>query len=188
MLREGPLASDHQAVDAERWLRVEHAQGALRLPRLRTTFPSGRTDRPRRLKHALEFVVAIVVIAAAAFYWIERPDRIASEFASLVHVGEYGSAAGMLSAPSAIEAKPDGTLVLTDRNGKSVSVTADKLPFAVSGAARADSKRFPGATSTMLALGSSANGILDSPPVALRLSHDGSGIHIEGVDPRHGAE
>ena len=188
MLREGPLASDHLAADAERWLRVEQAHGALRPPRLRTTFPSGRTDRPRRMKHALEFVVAIVVIATAAFYWLERPDRIASEFASHVHAGEYETAAGMLSAPSAIEAKPDGTVVLTDRSGTSFSVPADKLPFAVAGAAPGESERFPGATSMMLALGSSTNGILDSPPVALHLSHDGSGVHIEGVDPRHGEE
>ena len=188
MLCEGPLASDHQAADAERWLRIEQAQGALRPPRPRTTFPSGRTDRPRRMKHALEFVVAIVVIAAAAFSWLERPDRIASEFASHVHAGEYERAAGMLAAPSAIEVKPDGTVVFTDRSGASVSVPAEKLPFAVADAASGGSERFPGATSMMLALGSSTNGILDSPPVALHLSHDGSGVHIEGVDPRHGEE
>lgn len=140
------------------------------------------------MKHALKLVVAIVVIAAGSLYWLERPDRIASEFASHVHAGEYETAATMLSAPSGIEVQPDGTLVLTDRNGTSVSVPADKLPFAVSGAARADSKRFSGATSTMLALGSSAHGILDSPPVALHLSIDGGGVHIEGVDFRHGAE
>lgn len=140
------------------------------------------------MQHALKLLAALAVIAAVALYWIERPDRIASEFASHVHAGEYERAAGMLSAPSAIEAQPDGTVVLTDRNGTSVSVPADKLPFAVADAASGDSERFPGATSMMLALGSSTDGILDSPPVALHLSRDGSGVHIEGVDPRHGAE
>ena len=79
-------------------------------------------------------------------------------------------------------------MVFTGRSGASVTVPVDRSPFAGSYGARTDAKRFPGATSTMLALGSGTKGILDSPPVALRLSHDGSGIHIEGVDPRHGAE
>ena len=140
------------------------------------------------MKNALQLVVVTVLIAAAAFYWRERPDRIASEFASHVHAGEYERAAGMLAAPSAIEVKPDGTVVFTDRSGASVSVPAEKLPFAVADAASGGSERFPGATSMMLALGSSTNEILDSPPVALHLSHDGSAVHIEGVDPRHGEE
>lgn len=140
------------------------------------------------MKHALRLVIAILVIAAAAFYWLERPDRIASEFAAHVHAGEYESAGGLVAAPSAIEAKPDGSVVFTDRNGTSVSVPADKLPFAVSNAGRSDSERFPRATSMMLALGSRTDGILGSPPVALHLSNDGRGVHIEGVDPRHGVE
>lgn len=140
------------------------------------------------MQPALKLLAALAVIAAVALYWIERPDRIASEFASHIHAGEFESAAGMLSAPSAIEVQPDGSVVFTDRNGTFVSVPADKLPFAVADAASGDSERVPGATIMMLALGSSPNGILDSPPVALHLSIDGGGVHIEGVDSRHGAE
>ncbi len=77
-----------------------------------------------------------------------------------------------------------GAGVFTDLNGTSVSVPADELPFAIPEAARTDPERFPGATRMMLALGSSTDGIPDSPSGPAHPNIDGSGVHIEGVGPR----
>ncbi len=83
----------------------------------------------------------------------------------------------MLRAPSSLEVAPDGGLILVDHAGESTAVPATKLPFIVGGHDGVPDHDF-----SMTALGSSTNGVLDTPAVTLYLSVDGGKVRIKGVD------
>jgi len=129
------------------------------------------------MKPALAVAALLLGIALVA-WWLERPGRTTSEFAHHLYSESYEEAARMLRSPSALEVASDGGLILVDRAGASTAVPATKLPFNI---VLDDAEEFPH-DFKMIALGSSTDGILDTPPVILYLSVDGGQVHLEGVD------
>lgn len=124
--------------------------------------------------------IAVVLLGLALTSACSRQSRrTTEEFVGHIYHQRYEQANHMLLPPSAIEVAPDGTLILMDQAGETTMVPASKLPFVVGGH---DSPEYP-CDFVMTALGSSTNGILDSPAVTLYLSLDGSEVCIEGVDP-----
>jgi hypothetical protein len=130
----------------------------------------------KHTKPALAIAAVLVGITLTA-WWVQRPQRTTEKFAGHLSHERYEEAALMLNAPSAIEVTPDGGLILIDHAGNSTAVPATKLPFRVGGG---EPDR-PGDFS-MTALGSSANGFLETPPVIIYLRIQGGKIRIESVD------
>lgn len=123
-------------------------------------------------------VAAVLVGLALATRWLERPLRTTQAFADHLYRERYEEAARMLRLPSALEVASDGGLIFVDKMGRSTAVPATKLPFVVGGH---DAREFP-YDFKMTALGSSTNGVLDTPAVTLYLSVDGGEVRIEGVE------
>ena len=124
--------------------------------------------------------VALIIVSAVLLYaWSDLPRRTTQRFAGHLYHQRYDEAASMLRSPSALEVTPDGSLILVDRNENATPVPAAKLPFIVGGREGGPENDFK-----MTALGRSTNGILDTPPVTLYLSVDGSLVRIEAVENR----
>ena len=136
----------------------------------------GLARYPDEVRKLILLAVPIAVIAL--FIGSRSSSQARSAFFGHMFAQRYDEASAMLTAPSALEVAPDGSLVLTDRAGNTTSVPAAQLPFKVS--ERPAEPRFPGRT--MMAIGPSTGGISDFPMVTLYLSFDGGEDHIEGVD------
>ncbi|MEZ6004037.1 MAG: hypothetical protein R3F33_07605 [Planctomycetota bacterium] len=125
-------------------------------------------------------LLALVVLAAGlalAAWWYQRPTRTTQAFAGHLAHGRYAEAAAMVHPPSSLQVAPDGSLLLTDQEGRSTTVPKAKLPFLASDAAAAS----PQAHFQMTALGPSTDGVLETPAVTLHLNVEGGGIQIVAV-------
>lgn len=131
-----------------------------------------------KYKNALLATSAVLVGLASTAWWLQRPQRTTEAFAGHLHHARYDEAARMLRAPSSLVVAPDGGLTVVDEAGRSTSVPATQLPFAVGGNAAPE---YAGGF-RMTALGPSTNGVLHSPAVTLHLAIDGGAVRIVGVD------
>jgi hypothetical protein len=123
-------------------------------------------------------IAAVLVGLALAVWWFQRPERTTQAFVGHLSNERYEEAALMLLEPSALELTSGGDLILTDAAGEVTAVPATKLPFLVAGGDEGG----PDHDFKMMALGSSTEGVLDTPAVTLFLSVDGGRVPIEGVD------
>lgn len=122
-------------------------------------------------------VVCLFAVAYLATWFVHRSNRTTEKFAAHIFHAQYSDAAEMLTAPCSVRLEADGGLTLVDRTGKSTVVPPGQLPFKVGGGQ-------PDATGdfSMIALGSSTNGMLDAPAIIMYLSVDGGKICIDHVD------
>ena len=119
-------------------------------------------------------MVLVLVAVGAAIFWFDQPRRTTEQFVGNMYHERYEEAAGMLLAPSALNVESDGSLVIIDRNGRSITVPKIQLPFIVGGHDHEQEHDF-----NMTALGPSTEGILHDTPVTLYLSVVGSEVAIE---------
>ena len=131
----------------------------------------------KHTKPALAIAAVLVALALTA-WWSQRPERTTQAFVGHLSHERYEQAARMLLEPSALEVSSGGDLILTDDAGEVTVVAATKLPFLVAGG----NDGGPDHDFEMTALGSSTDGVLDTPAVTLYLSVDGGMVRIEGVD------
>ena len=62
-------------------------------------------------------------------WWILWPQRTAERFAGLLGEGQIAQASALLDGPSSIEIVENGDVLVQDRNGESVTISAGRLPF-----------------------------------------------------------
>lgn len=125
-------------------------------------------------------LVAAAVGAAVAItvHLLGAEHRAYEEFAGHVANGRYAEASTLLARPSELVQEADGTLLAVDRTGRRTSVAKEKLPFLVGGSRQ-------GAEASglwMTALGTSKNGMLDTPAKHLHVVARGGALHIARVD------
>lgn len=120
------------------------------------------------------FLIGIAVIAEL----IQRPRRSVGAFASAVKEERYEAASQFLRTPSSIKKSRDGSLVIVDQSGKSITIRPEILPFAVGGG------RLELGEHSMTALEPSTDGILQFKPAVLYFSYDGWKLRIDGVAER----
>ena len=123
---------------------------------------------------ALGVVLACIAVTVS---WLEGPNHVRKEFFDHLFNERYEEASLMLNAPSQIELASDGRLAIVDHKGNSIAVPATNLPFIVGGGEPKQS-----GVHSMTALGNRTNGVLDSPPVTIYFSVEGSKIRIESVE------
>lgn len=121
-------------------------------------------------------VVCLFAVVYLATWFVHRSNRTTERFADHIFRAQYSDAAKMLTAHCSIKLETDGALTLVDRAGKSTVVPPGQLPFKVGGG----QPNAPGDFS-MIALGSSTNGILDAPAIIMYLSVEGGRICIDHV-------
>ena len=121
-------------------------------------------------------VVCVFAVVYLATWFVHRSNRTTERFAYHVFRAQYSDAAEMLTAPCSVRLEADGGLTLVDRTGKSTVVPPGQLPFKVGGGQPNALGDF-----SMIALGSSTNGMLDAPAVIMYLSVEGGKIRIEHV-------
>ena len=121
-------------------------------------------------------VVCVFAVVYLATWFVHRSNRTTERFAYHVFRAQYSDAAEMLTAPCSVRLEADGGLTLVDRTGKSTVVPQGQLPFKVGGGQPNALGDF-----SMIALGSSTNGMLDAPAVIMYLSVEGGKIRIEHV-------
>ena len=122
-------------------------------------------------------LVLMIGVGGLTYSWFDLSRRTTQGFAGDLYHQRYEEAAGMLLPPSALRVDSEGGLILVDEAGGSTTVPKAKLPFKVAGG-----KGGPEHDFKMMALGSSTNGVLDSPPVTLYLGVVGGRVTIEAVD------
>lgn len=132
------------------------------------------------VQHLLKGLLAVVVLllaVGAGFRWFDEPRRTRQQFIGNMFHERYEEAAGMLHPPSSLSVDPVGNLVIVDRDGRSISVPKEQLPFKAGGFDRDQVGTFK-----MTALGPRRNGILRHPPVALSMSLVGDEVVIETIE------
>jgi len=128
------------------------------------------------LQHLLKGLLAVVVLLTAigaGFRWFDEPRRTRQQFIGNMSHERYEEAARMLHPPSSLSVDPGGKLVIVDRNGRSISVPKEQLPFKAGGFDRDQVDTFK-----MVA----RDAIRRHPPVALSMSLVGDKVVIETIE------
>lgn len=141
--------------------------------------PPAPDDRMKKYTKTALAIAAVLVGLGLTYSRFQRPMRTTQAFVGHLYHERYEEAALMLRAPSALEVASDGGLILVDNEGNLKTVLAAKLPFIAS----AGSDGGPDHDFQMTALGSSTNGVLDTPAVVLYLSIDAGKVRIQSVGP-----
>lgn len=150
--------------------------GMVRAPRADRTTSKDRSERMAKLLQVLLAGALLLLAVGVTVSWYDQPRRTTERFVGNMYHERYEDAAGMLHPPSALTVESDGALVIVDRNGRSISVPGDQLPFMAGGHDGDQAHDFK-----MTALGPSTDGILHDPPVTLYLSLVGGEVAIEAI-------
>lgn len=140
---------------------------------------TARMTSPRpQVRQFLLAAVAVGAAVAITVHLLGAEHRAYEEFAGHVANGRYAAASTLLARPSELVQEADGTLLAVDREGRRATVAKEKLPFLVGGSRQ-------GAEASglwMTALGTSKNGMLDTPPKHLHVIAQGGALHIALVE------
>lgn len=139
---------------------------------------AGMTSPRPGVRQFLLAAVAVGAAVAVTVHLLGAEHRAYEEFAGHVKSGRYAEASLLLARPSELVQEADGTLLAVDRTGRRTSVAKEKLPFVVGGSRQ-------GAEATglwMTALGTSKNGMLDTPAKHLHVIAQGGALHIARVE------
>jgi hypothetical protein len=138
------------------------------------------------LKLILLFAISLAVLASAATWWVDQPNRVSERFVQLVWKGQVEEAGELLVGPSSMEVQEDGDVVVVDSKGGRVVVDSARLPF-VSGhaspepaAGRTWSDRIWGRNAfCVAATGFGQEGPREGAPVTLYLTAERGGVRID---------
>ena len=86
--------------------------------------------RVRRGARLIVALIALLVLAAAASWWVRCPERAAERFVSLLSEGRLDEADAMLRLPSSIDLDAAGDVIVTAGDGSRAALGEAELPLA----------------------------------------------------------